>query len=91
MNKKTIEQVVAKEMPEFAQEAATLSADDLSGRLAQFAIDFDEVEKAKEADEELENTRKKLSELGAPYKDSKKALRLKSKYIISLLKEKGAL
>jgi len=38
----------------------------------------------------LEEAKTLASELAAPYRDTKKAIRAKSKYIIALLKDRGA-
>jgi hypothetical protein len=80
---------VQKELPEFVSEVASLSVEQLDARLAQLAKDADAVEQAKEADEALEQARERAAELNAPYVDSRKALRLKSRYIVELLKEKS--
>ena len=45
---------------------------------------------AKEGDEELENAKALASELSGPYRDVKKAIRQKTKYVIGLLTDKGA-
>jgi len=87
--KKSVEQVVQEEMPEFAAEVASLSKEELNARLAQLAKDSEAVEQAKDGDQELEGARALASELAAPYRDGKKAIRTKSKYIISLLKDRG--
>lgn len=88
--KKTIQEVVQTEFPEFFSEVAGLSTDQLNNRLATLAKNLEESETAKEEDEELEEAKATATELGAPYRDAKKALRVKSKFIIGLLKEKGA-
>lgn len=88
--KKTIQEVIQAEFPEFAQEVVGLGSDELNRRLATLAKNLEESETAKEEDRELEEAKTTASELAAPYRDAKKAIRAKSKYIISLLKEKGA-
>lgn len=80
---------VEKEMPEFTGEVAGLSVEELNARLSQLAKDFEAVEEAKQADEELESLQAASREAAAPYRDGKKAIRLKSGYIVSLIKEKG--
>lgn len=85
MNKQKIE----KELPEFVNEVGGLSVDELNSRLAQLAKDYEAIEAAKEADEALEDARAAASELAAPYRDGKKAVRMKSGYIVALIKEKG--
>jgi hypothetical protein len=87
--KKSIVEKVQEEMPEFAGEVAGLGVDMLNARLAQLAKDSQANEQAKEDDEDLESARANASELGAPYRDAKKAINLRSKYIIKLIEDKG--
>jgi len=87
--KKDLKQKVQEEMPEFANEVAGLAVSDLNNRLAKLAKDAEANEQAQEDDEELEQTRAQASEMAAPYKEAKKAIRLRSRYIIALIKEKG--
>lgn len=89
MPKKSVQEIVQKEMPEFAEEVAGLSVEDLNGRLAQFAKDFEATEDAKDADEELVQAQEKSTAMAAPYRDAKKAIKLKSRYVIALIQEKG--
>lgn len=88
--KKSVQEKVQAEFPEFANELGGASVDQLNTRLANLAKALEESESAKEADEELERAQALVGELGAPYKDVKKAVRLKTKYVISLLRDKGA-
>lgn len=78
-----------KEYPEFVSEAQSLDDSQLDARLAQLAKDGAAVDEAKEADEGLTQAREALSQLSAPYRDSKKAIKLKVKYIISILEARG--
>lgn len=87
--KLSLKEKVQKEMPEFADEVGALSVQDLNNRLANLAKANEENEQKKEDDEELETARETASELAAPYKDATKALRLKSRYIIATIKDKG--
>jgi hypothetical protein len=89
-SKKSVREKVEKEYPEFAEEVAALTADQLNNRLATLAKGLEESEDAKESDEELERAKLLASELSAPYRDVKKAVQLKSKYVIGLLRDKGA-
>lgn len=89
MNKQKMIQVVEKEMPEFASEVAGLSVEGLEGRLVQMAKSLEEVEEAKEADEGLAAAREAAKQANAPYVEAKKAIRLKSSYLVHLVKEKG--
>lgn len=87
--KLNVMQKVQKEMPEFTAETAGLSVDQLNARLAQLAKDGEGVEEAKESDEALEDAKDTVSACSGPYRDAKKAIRLKQRYIIGLIKEKG--
>ena len=88
-SKKTVQEKVQAEFPEFSAEVEPLGIDELNDKLASLAKGLQESEESKERDEELERTRLLASELSAPYRDVKKAVGLKTKYVISLLKEKG--
>lgn len=87
--KKSVQEIVQKEYKDFAGDVDRLSVAELETRLNMYAKRAEEVEDAREADEELERTSDLLNELRAPYKDAKKEIRLKSRYLISLIKEKG--
>ena len=87
--KKSVQEKVQEEMPEFASEVAGLSVAELNNRLAKLAKDSETNEQAQEDDEDLEKARGEASELAAPYRDAKKAIRLRSRYVIGLIKEKG--
>jgi len=89
-SKKTIQEKVQSEFPEFVSETGGLSADQLNNKLATLAKYLDDTETAKENDSDLEQAQAVASELSAPYKEAKKVLKMKSKYVIELLKEKGA-
>lgn len=87
--KKSVQDKVKEEYPEFADSVQLLSLADLNGRLAQLAKDGESVQDSKEADDSLQQAIQTSSELGAPYQEAKKAIRLKTKYIIELTKERG--
>ena len=84
-----LEEKIKKANPEFAEEVAGLSVEELDRRLAQLAKDLEATEDAKDADSELAQAQETVTQLAAPYRDAKKALRLKSRYVIGLIKEKG--
>lgn len=88
--KKSLEEQVKEAMPEFYEEVQTLAETDMVGRLAQTAKDSEAVFDAKEADEALQEAKQHATQLGAPYSDSLKAIRLRSRYLIKLLKDRGA-
>lgn len=87
--KRSLEETVRKEMPEFAEEMQSLSVEELNARISVYAKDVEAVQDAVEADHELEKARENVNQLSAPYREAKKALRLKIRYIISMTKEQG--
>lgn len=88
--KLSVSEKVRQEHPEFVAEVVSLSVEELNGRLAAHAKQIAEVEDAKEADEELASAREVASTLAAPYTESKKAINQKTRFIVELIKEKGA-
>lgn len=89
MAKKTLAEIVEKEYPDFVEDVQGLDAATLRSRLSTYAIELDRSEQAKEDDEAYQTAKALASELGAPYRDIEKALKLKRKYIVKLIKEKG--
>lgn len=88
-SKVDIKEKVQKEFPEFTAEVDGLSVSDLEKRLSTYAKQAEEIEDAKDADEGLADAKDRVAELSGPYKDAKKAVRAKSKYLIALIKDKG--
>lgn len=87
--KKSIQEKVQKEYPEFVSTVDGASVADLEQKLSTYAKYQVDNENAQENDEELENAKALVKELSGPYNDTKKALKLKMKYIIALITEKG--
>lgn len=87
--KKDIRAQVREEYPEFAAECDALSKEAVDGRLAGFAKSTSEVETARDDDEKLEQAKAEANELGAPYRDALKAIKLKTKYLV-LVSEEGS-
>lgn len=86
---KTIQEKVQSEFPEFVESVMGLSIEQLEKRLSDYAKHRDEVEEAKKADQELQAAKEVASSMAAPYGDALKAINMKSKYIVALVKEKG--
>jgi hypothetical protein len=80
---------IEKEMPEFVSEVVGLSVEQLDARLAELAKAYEATSKAQEEDEQLQTARMTARELAAPYRDAKKAIRMKNSYIVGLIEEKG--
>jgi hypothetical protein len=89
MGKLDINLKVQKKFPEFANEVNGLSVDDLSARISRLAQADADNSEARENDNELAEASARHSELKAPYEDAKKAIKLKSRYLRNLIKEKG--
>jgi hypothetical protein len=89
MAKMNVMEKVKTEFPEFAEETASLSTEDINARLAQFAKDWEAIEDSLAADQELEAAKENVASLAGPYRDAKKTLKLKSRYLVSMLKERG--
>lgn len=86
---KTVQEKVQGEYPEFVESVMGLTVEALEKRLSDYAKHRDEVEESKKADEDLETAKAVVAEMAAPYNDALKAINLKSKYIVALVKEKG--
>lgn len=77
-----------KEYPDFASEVESLKPDELKARVVQLQQALQESELALEADEALQHARDEAREFAAPYLDVRKAVKLKTAYILGLLNEK---
>lgn len=88
--KKTNREKVEGEFPTFATEVAGLTTEQLNSRIAGLAKELEESETDKEDNGDLEDARALSAELVAPYNDVKKAVRAKTRYIVGLLKDRGA-
>lgn len=74
---------------EFKEEVDTLSIATLEARITKMQKDLDESEEHRKNNEALIQVKNEKAELEGPYNDVKKAVQVKTKYIIELIKEKG--
>jgi len=74
---------------EFKDAVDGLPVEALKARITSLQQQLDESEEHKEANEALTEARATVSELVGPYNDVKKAVKVKTKYILELIKEKG--
>jgi hypothetical protein len=74
---------------EFATTVVHLTVQQLEARITQMQKDLDESEEHKENNEALKEARDVVTNLVGPYNDVKKAIKLKTQYIIALIHEKG--
>lgn len=74
---------------EFKEEVDTLNISQLEARISNYQKALDESEEHKKENEALKQAKAEVSLLEGPYNDVKKAVQVKTKYIIELIKEKG--
>ena len=89
MAKKDPKKEVEKNYPEFVDVVAGLNIQELEKRILMYTKERENVLDSKEKDETLIKTAALKKELEAPYRDSIKAISLKTKYLFQLLSEKG--
>ncbi len=87
--KKDIQEIALKEFPQFVEECQALSVEELDARLTTFAKSREEVQDTKDADEGLEDAQAEARSLSAPYTEALKSIRLRSRYLIAIIKERG--
>lgn len=74
---------------EFKEEVDRLSIDALEARITKMQKDLDESEEHKKENVALQEVKAEKAQLEGPYNDVKKAVQVKTKYLIELIKEKG--
>lgn len=74
---------------EFKEEVDRLQVPALKERVVQLQKGLDESRIHKEENVALRNAKDEVAELNGPYSDVEKAVKVKTKYIIELMKEKG--
>jgi hypothetical protein len=80
---------VEKEFPSFVDEVVGMDISSLEAKILTYAKERENVRDSKANDEGLVKVLDMKAELEAPYRDAMKAIDLKSRYLIELLKEKG--
>lgn len=73
--------------PTFVEEVKAMSVEDRKQRLVTLNRGLLEVEQALENDESIKVVREQLKEMLAPYKEARKMIKEKIKYLIELLGE----
>ena len=79
---------IEKEYPEFCREVQGLDSNHLMDRVVSLQQALQESEEHKEENEALNSARQLVSELSGPYRDVKKAVKAKTKYLLHLLETK---
>lgn len=80
---------IQKDFPEFYDSVQSLSVEELSEKLKNHAKHREETLVAQENCTPLNEAKEKVKELNAPFKDTLSALKVRSKYLYYLMKEKG--
>lgn len=87
--KKTLEETVKQELPEFYEEVQTLNDAQVRDRLAKNVKDREDILEAKADDEDFAAARREASALGQPYRDGLKLNRMRARYMLKILKDRG--
>lgn len=88
--KKDIRKLVRKEMPEFVDEVNSLTSENIMARLTALAQNAEDVQQSKEDDTELQDAKNAIQCILEPYRDATKHIKLKTKYLLLLLKDRSA-
>lgn len=75
--------------PEFCDDVQGLNVAQLEARLSLYAKESQKNDEAKAIDKDLKLAKDQAREFGAPYRETAKALRMKNKYIVQLIRDKG--
>ena len=89
MAKKSLRDIIRDDHEAFFHEVERLSVADLDRRLNGLAKHAEEIDEAKENNPDLKEAREELNKIAGPFRDAKKTNKLKTKYVIQLIKEKG--
>lgn len=87
--KMSLDQKIHKDYPEFAAVIDSMGVDELEERLSAYAKEREKTDEHLKENEDIKAKKAELSELTGPYNDTLKALKLKIKYIIASIKDKG--
>lgn len=74
---------------DFKDTVANMSDDEIKRKLAEIAINDHENTEAKKQDQDLESKKQVYSMACEPYKEAKKANRLRTSYCYSILESRG--
>lgn len=80
---------VEKKYPAFVEETNGMSVSDLNARINKLVKDTDQIQTAMDENQKINEAKELLKELKGPYTDGIKENKLKVKYLIEMIKEKG--
>ncbi len=78
-----------KKYPDFVDAVASLGVTELEARILSYAKELDNVDEALKSSPEINAHKEALKKLKGPYSDTIKAIKLKIKYLLSQIDEKG--
>jgi hypothetical protein len=87
--KKSLRETVESEHQEWVSTVQGLSIEELDNMILRYAKYREEIKESREKDEQLNQAKELVKELGAPYRENLKINEQKTKYLIMLLGEKG--
>jgi hypothetical protein len=76
---------IEKEYPDFCKEVQNLPEEALKARIVQLQSELAQSEEHMENNEDLQHARQTVTGLAGPYRDVKKAVKAKTKYLLNLL------
>lgn len=85
----SVKDKVYKKHPLFVEEVQGLNIEQLEARIVGLQKGLEESEAHREANEELKNARDAYATLRGPYDDVRNAVKLKTRFIVELIREKG--
>jgi len=92
MAKKTdIKTQAQKEFPDFVDAVDRLSVTELDSRLLAYAKEVENTRTSLEENATINKLKEDLKQAKGPFNDTQKALRVKMKYLMSLIAEKGGI
>lgn len=88
---KTLMEKVDEKYPNYSQEVMGLSVEQLDKRIVEMQKTLEDSENHKEEKqgEALKKLKEDMKTINGPYADVKKAVALKTKFLVSLVREKG--
>ena len=87
--KLTFEQKMQQEDPEFTSSVDGLNVAQLEARIANYQKELQDSEEHKAQNQPLKDAQAELKQLTGPYSDVRKAVKKKTRYLISTIRSKG--
>ena len=85
----TFEQKMEKEDPEFTDSVQSLTTQQLEARIANYQKELQDSEEHKANNTALRDAKRELDTIAGPYRDVRKSIQKKTRYIISMIRAKG--